>query len=344
MYPGCFAEALPKRQVICRLCPHYCQLHPGQTGLCHVRHNVDGKLVSSAYGRPVLLAEEPIEKKYLFHFLPGQNTLSLGTPGCNLGCKYCINWRVSQRGVDERAESIISPEAVVAQAIAAGVSIIAFTYTEPTIFIEYARDIALLAREAGLAVVAKSNGFMAPGVLEEMAQWLDGINIDLKGWVGKEHMQVTGGSASVVLDNLRLARTLNMWLEVSTLLVPGINTSDQVLGALTTFLAQELGVDTPWHIQRFFPHYQMTRLPVTSQATLEAAFAWGQRAGLRYIYNKELARGQAFMTLCPNCQTAVVVRNGFTGVDNRLSAEGRCPQCTQVIAGVFGRCRDESKD
>jgi pyruvate formate lyase activating enzyme len=287
----------------------------------------------------VLLATEPIEKKYLFHFLPGGNALSLGTPGCNLGCDYCINWRVSQRGVEEMGTPLVAPDAVVAQAVAAGVEVIAFTYTEPTIFIEYARDIACRAREAGLAVAAKSNGYMAPGVLAEMASWLDGINIDLKGWPGERHRQVVRGAATVVLDNLRRARRLGLWLEVSTLLTPGLNTDDESLRAMTAFIAAELGVDTPWHVQRFFPHYKMTARPVTSQRQLETAIAWGREAGLRYVYNKELGQGRLFDTVCPTCQTVVVAREGFEQVDNRLNEKGECPQCRQPVDGVFASIR-----
>src|SRR5713226_7826359 len=181
MRQALFAQALDGDNVECRLCAHYCRLKPGQTGVCQVRHNRAGKLVTSAYGRPVLLAVEPIEKKFFFHVSPGSQTLSLGTAGCNLSCKYCINWRVSQRGVDD-TDAVVAPAKVVDDALAQRVDCIAFTYTEPTIFFEYAQDIAQLARQNGLTVVAKSNGYMAPDVLQEMASWLHAINIDLKGW------------------------------------------------------------------------------------------------------------------------------------------------------------------
>lgn len=330
-----FAEPARDGRIVCRLCPHYCQLGPGQTGLCRVRHHVAGQLVTSTYGRPALRAVEPVEKKYLFHFLPGSQTLSLGPAGCNLGCKYCINWRVSQTGVTASAAPPISPAQIVAQATAAGAAVIAFTYTEPTIFIEYARDIAHLARQAGLAVVAKSNGYMAPGVLAEMARWLDGINIDLKGWSGPDHAQMVGGELAVVLDNLRRAKALGLWLEVSSLLVPGLNTSAADLRGMAGFVARELGVDTPWHLLRFFPHYLLANRRPTAQGELEAAVRIGQEAGLRYIYNRELRRGAQWQTACPHCQAALITRQGFTAVHSQVAGDGRCGQCQEPIAGVF---------
>lgn len=281
-----------------------------------------------------MLAVEPIEKKYLFHFLPGRRTLSLGTAGCNLGCKYCINWRISQTGT-VGTEPLVTPEAVVAQAVAAGVPIIAFTYTEPTIFFEYARDIATLARQAGLAVVAKSNGYMTPDALRAMAGWLDGINIDLKGWTGSGHRQMVGGNLTVVLDNLRLARRLGLWLEVSSLLVPGLNTDTAALQGMASFIANELGPETPWHLLRFFPHYLLTEERPTSQGELETAVAIGHQAGLRYIYNRELFHGAQWQTICPHCEMQLIHREGFVAVESMVERNGRCPQCQGIVAGVY---------
>jgi pyruvate formate lyase activating enzyme len=333
-HPAMMGQSVGNGDVVCRLCAHLCHLRPGQTGRCLVRHNAAGALVTSAYGRPALLASEPIEKKYLFHYLPGSRTLSLGTAGCNLGCTYCINWRISQTGVTG-AETVTPPAQVVAQAAAAGATIIAFTYTEPTIFIEYARDIAHLARQAGLAVVAKSNGYMTADALREMAGWLDGINIDLKGWVGPGHDRVVGGALNVVLDNLRLARALGLWLEVSSLLLPGLNTDAAALRGMAGFIADELGPDTPWHLLRFFPHYLATAQRPTAQAELATAVQIGREAGLRYIYNRELNRGAQWQTACPRCRARLITRAGFTLVESKIAEDGRCPQCREPAAGVF---------
>lgn len=333
--PALFWEALAGSEVVCRLCPHYCRLRPGQAGLCLVRQNEGGRLVTSAFGQPVLLGVEPMEKKYLFHVWPGSQTLSLGVRGCNMTCRYCINWRVSQAGSNGEGgvESVEArPEAVVAQAQAAAVAAIAFTYTEPTIFLEYVLAIAPLARAAGLGVVAKSNGYMGPGVLERLAPWLDGINIDLKGWQPTRHRQVTGGELAPVLDNLRLARRLGMWLEVSTLLTPGMNDSRPEVEAMARFVAGELGRDTPWHLLRFFPAYQMQDRPPTSQATLGAAVEAAQRAGLRYVYAKDLAQAMLHTT-CPGCGHVVLRRSRFGLVRYDLK-EGKCGECGEMIPGV----------
>ena len=332
MRQGLFTQTLEGGKVECRLCAHYCRLRPGQTGLCQVRHNVGGELLTSAYGRPVLSGIEPIEKKYLFHVFPGSRTLSLGTPGCNLGCKYCINWRVSQRGIDGSEEEI-TPACIVDDAVSQQVDCIAFTYTEPTIFFEYAQDIAQLAHRAGLLVVAKSNGYMTADVLQEMACWLDAINIDLKGWRNEMHRRVVGGELEPVLNNLRMTRRLGLWLEVTTLIVPGLNDEPDDLENIARFIANELGPDTPWHLLRFYPHYKMLDQMVTSQATLQRAAEAGQKAGLHYIYCKELQQGQMLHTRCPHCQTIAVERKGYSLKSNHVR-QGHCEQCGHPIAGV----------
>jgi pyruvate formate lyase activating enzyme len=332
MMRGLFYETIEHGQIECTLCAHYCRLRPGQTGLCQVRHNVDGTLVTSSYGRPVIMAVEPIEKKYLFHVFPGCQTLSLGTPGCNLGCKYCINWRVSQRGVSG-AEPEISPQEVVDRAVALNVDCIAFTYTEPTIFIEYAVEIAQLARAAGLAVVAKSNGYMTPAALAYLAPWLDAINIDLKGWHSEQHHKVVGGALQPVLENLKLAVRLGIWLEVTTLIVPGLSDDAADLDHMAQFIASELGQDTPWHLLRFYPNYQMRDRPATSQDQLQLAVESGQRAGLHYMYTKELSRGEMLNTICPRCQIVAIERVSYRLVSNNLQ-KGHCAECGQAIVGV----------
>jgi pyruvate formate lyase activating enzyme len=332
MQPALFYEPLGDGTVECRLCMHYCRLRPGETGLCRVRHNRGGRLFTSSSGRPVLLGLEPIEKKYLFHAFPGSTTLSLGTAGCNLSCAYCINWRVSQSGTDA-ATPEVAPEEVVARALAGGARSIAFTYTEPTIFIEYAADIARCARRHGLAVVAKSNGIMAPDVLREMASWLDAINIDLKAWRNDEYRGTVGGDLGPVLANLRLAARLGLWLEVATLIVPGCSDAADDLAGMAQFIAMELGPETPWHLLRFYPHYQMLDRPVTSEAQLQQAVAAARSAGLRHVYTKELARGEMLHTVCPGCRAVVVRRQGYRVAAADLPG-GCCGSCGRRLPGV----------
>jgi len=324
-------ETLGGGQVECRLCAHGCRLEPGQTGLCRVRHNADGTLLTSSYGRPVMVAVEPIEKKYLFHVLPGSQTLSLGTSGCNLSCRFCINWRVSQSGVDGHQPEM-EPDEVVEKALTHRVKCIAFTYTELTIFFEYALEIARRAHHAGLVVVAQTNGFMSPAVLQQMAPWLDAINVDLKGWQDAALGRLTSGSLEPVLDNLKLANDLGIWVEVSTVVVPGLNDHPSDLEKIARFISTELGPDTPWHVLRFFPNYRMLDRPVTSHGQLQQAVDKGRVAGLRYVYAKDLSK-EMLHTTCPRCQNLAVRRKGLALADNNLD-DGRCGQCGQAIAGV----------
>jgi len=333
MHPAQFFEPLGDGSVECRLCAHFCRLEPNQTGLCGVRHNQNGTLFTSSYGRPVLVAVEPIEKKYLFHAFPGSQTLSLGTAGCNLGCKYCINWRVSQQIDEDLSAPEVAPAEIVAQALACGVRSIAFTYTEPTIFIEYAAAIAHLARSAGLAVVVKSNGYMTPDVLRYMAGWLDAINLDIKAWQGDRHRDVGGGELEPILANARLAAGLGLWLEVSTLVTPGCcETAGDLLG-IAHFIAAELGRSTPWHLLRFYPHFEMAARPVSSEAQLERAVAAARQAGLHHVYTKELSHGKMLHTFCPACGTAVVFRQGYRVVGTRM-LDGCCATCGCRIPGI----------
>ncbi|MCP4362296.1 MAG: AmmeMemoRadiSam system radical SAM enzyme [Chloroflexi bacterium] len=330
--PAEFAEIKTDGSALCHLCPHYCRLQIGQTGICRVRHNDAGQLQTSGYGYPVILAVEPIEKKYLFHVLPGCQTLSLATPGCNLRCKYCINWRISQQGV-AAGEVWVEPAAVVDRALEAGVSAIAFTYTEPAIYFEYARDIAQLAGKVGLKVVAKSNGFISPQVVKAMASWLTAINIDLKGWHSAAYQKVIGGNLAPVLESLRLFKELGVWVEVSTLLVPGFNTNSVALQQMSGFIANTLGAETPWHILRFFPNYQMLNVPVTSQSQLQQAVEIGEAAGLKYIYCKDITHGDQFETYCPHCRLRLISRTGYR-VSNINLNDAYCPNCGYQVSGV----------
>lgn len=326
-----FAVPLGDGQVECGLCAHRCRLAPGETGLCRVRHNVGGELRTSADGKLAALALEPVEKKYLFHVRPGAQALTLGTPGCNLGCVYCINWRVSQTGAAD-GPAVTAAE-VVEQAQALGAGCVAFSYTEPTIFFEYAAEVAALARTAGLTVVAKSNGYMTPPVLREMAEWLDAINIDLKGWRDATHRRLVGGSVGPVLENLRLARRLGVWLEIATLVVPGVNDSAEELVAMARFIADELGPETPWHLLRFFPNYQLADTPPTSSGALERAADAGCDAGLHHVYTREVGRGRMLHTRCPHCQSIVIERRAYGLLTNHLVA-GCCGSCGRAVPGV----------
>jgi pyruvate formate lyase activating enzyme len=327
-------QKLEDKQVRCRLCSHRCTIHDGHLGLCQVRENRGGKLFTLVYGRTISQAVDPIEKKPLFHFYPGSLSYSIATPGCNFRCAWCQNCEISQM---PREQHLLggypaSPEEIVDKARRSGCRSIAYTYTEPTIFFEYAHDTARLATAAGLANVFVSNGYMTPEMLDTAHPWLDAANIDLKAFRDETYRHHTGARLQPVLDSLKKIKALGIWLEVTSLIIPGINDDTVELREMAEFIKQELGVDTPWHISRFFPHYRMTHIPPTPETTLHRAADIGRQAGLRYIYLGNVA--EEADTLCPGCGRTLMRRVGFSMKENVIRQNGQCPDCGEIIAGV----------
>jgi pyruvate formate lyase activating enzyme len=333
MHPASFQHRLGNGQVECRLCNHYCRLNQGETGLCRVRRNLDGSLIALSYGQVAAIVAAPMENKYLFHFLPGTTTLSPAMAGCNFHCGFCINWRLSQ-GPIPGSQQNLSPRQVVDLALEKGAHSIAFTYTEPTISLEYARDIAQLAHQANLTVTAKSNGYMGREVLEDMSTWIDAINVDLRSSSSEAHARVIGTRLEPIMTNLKTMRQLGLWLEITTLIIPEFNDGHQQLEDTARFIAQELGRDTPWHLLRFYPANKMLDRSPTSQATLQLAVGIGKSAGLEYVYNKDVYRGAMLNTLCPQCRLLVLERNGLKLEKNHLIG-GCCPNCGYRLPGVW---------
>jgi len=334
MHEAMLYEKLSNQRVRCRLCAHYCTIANGHKGLCQVRENRAGTLYTLVYGRTISQAGDPIEKKPLYHFHPGSRSFSIATPGCNFRCAWCQNWEISQM---PREQHLIgghsaTPEQIVTKAQLAGCQSIAYTYTEPTIFFEYARDTAMLARAAGLANVFVSNGYLSEEALEMTKGWLDAANIDLKAFREETYQHHIGAHLQPVLDSLRRIKALGIWLEVTTLIVPGLNDDPQELKDLAEFLVKELGPDTPWHISRFFPCYMMQQTPPTPVATLHRAEEIGREAGLRHIYLGNVA--EETNTFCPDCGQLLIRRVGFNVVENTLLPGGRCPDCEETVAGV----------
>jgi pyruvate formate lyase activating enzyme len=313
---------------------HYCTVAEGHKGLCQVRQNRGGTLYTLVYGRTISQAVDPIEKKPLYHFHPGSDSFSIATPGCNFRCAWCQNWEISQRPRDQHliGGQPASPEQIVAAAQRHGCRSIAYTYTEPTIFFEYARDTAMLARAAGLANVFVSNGYMTNEALDMARDWLDAVNIDLKAFREETYRRHIGARLQPVLDSLRRIKALGIWLEVTTLLVPGLNDDPQELKELTQFVRQELGADTPWHVSRFFPSYRMTQTPPTPVTTLHRAEEIGRAAGLRYIYLGNVT--EETNTFCSGCGQLLIRRIGFDVVENHVAPDGRCAACGETLAGV----------
>ncbi len=326
-------EKLAHKRVRCQLCSHYCVIDPGRKGICKIRENRDGILWTQSDGRVISHHVDPVEKKPLYHFYPGSRAFSIGVPGCNFSCHWCQNWQISQLGsqYDTAPAGIITPAEIVHAATASRSRSLAYTYTEPTIFYEYGADVGHLARREGLANLYVSNGYMSAEMIALLHPWLDAANIDLKAFRDQTYRTYTGGRLQPVLDNLKRLADHNVWLEVTTLVIPGINDDRGELADIARFIVTELGADTPWHISRFYPQYKMTDIAVTPAETLFRAVEIGRSAGLNYVYVGNL--GETVDTLCPGCRQWVIRRNRF-GVENRLDRRGCCPACGEIIAGV----------
>jgi pyruvate formate lyase activating enzyme len=322
-------------RVRCNLCAHRCVIPPGRLGACCVRENTDGTLVSLVYERIVSQNVDPIEKKPLFHFQPGSLSFSIATAGCNFRCAFCQNWEISQSPRD-RGNVLgqrTSPAQIVQAAHRTGCSSIAYTYTEPTIYAELALDTAREAQRRGLRNVFVSNGYMTPELLDLMSGLIDGINVDLKAGRGEFYRRLSGGALEPVLANLKTIQKLGIWLEITTLVIPGLNDSDGELRWVARYIFDELGPDVPWHISRFYPQYRMMDAPPTPASTLERGWRIGRDVGLRFVYVGNVAGHDTESTRCPACGVTVIQRYGYRTRVVALST-GACTRCGATIPGV----------
>ena len=350
-HPARLWKPLKDDTVQCRLCSHFCIIKPGARGKCGVRENQPGagvgNLVTLVYALPAAMNVDPVEKKPLYHFLPGTRTFSFGTMGCNLSCTFCQNAtlsqppRLGQKISGHRAE----PADLVAAALESRCQSISYTYSEPTIFFELVEDTARLARAKGLKNILVTNGFMSPDCLEAFGPdsaaepgLIQAANVDLKGFTEAFYHERCGARLAPVLQNMAHMRRLGWWLEITTLLIPGLNDTPGELADMAAFIHDELGADTPWHLSRFHPDYKMTDRPVTPHETLLAARAAGRAAGLRFVYIGN-ASGPGFGdTLCPSCGAAVINREGFqaqASAQRGDMADGRCAACGHDIPGIW---------
>jgi pyruvate formate lyase activating enzyme len=321
--------------VQCGLCAHRCLIAQGKRGVCRVRENVGGRLVSLAYGRLVAQHVDPIEKKPLFHFLPGSQSYSVATVGCNFQCGFCQNWQISQwprSGRGGMPGEPATPHEVVAAARRHACASISYTYTEPTIFFEFARDCGRLARQAGLKNNFVTNGYMTPEAVADMAEWLDAANVDLKAWKDAFYREVCKARVEPVKESIRGMRQAGIWVEVTTLLVPGLNDDQQDLKALAEFLVS-VSPDMPWHVSRYHPDHEYASggPPATPVEAIERALDIGRQAGLRYVYGGNVL-GMSD-TVCPSCGETVVRRGMMevTGRNLRGSACGKCGAPLPII-------------
>jgi pyruvate formate lyase activating enzyme len=322
--------------VRCTLCCHSCRIADGRRGLCGVRENRGGTLYSLVYGHPVAQHVDPVEKKPLFHFLPGSRTYSIATVGCNFRCLHCQNHHISQFPLVHPGEipgEPTRPESIIEHAVTSGCRSLSYTYVEPTIFFEYSRDCAHLAREKGLLNVYVSNGFMSEACVEELGSWLDAINVDIKAYDETFYTQVCKARLQPVLENIRHLYNLGVWVELTTLVIPGLNDSRQQLEGIATFIA-DIDPSIPWHVTGFYPTYKMTDRSRTPLESLQRAFQIGEQAGLQYVYLGNSISEQE-NTACPKCGQVVVGRSGFQLNYNRL-INSCCPDCGFHIPGIWG--------
>ena len=331
-----YSRKLPDGRLECELCPRACKLSPGQRGLCFVRANIDGRMALTTYGASSGFCVDPIEKKPLFHFLPGSATLSFGTAGCNLACSFCQNHEISKsREVDTSARAA-TPEQIARAARATGCESVAFTYNDPVIFFEYAIDVARACHEAGLATVAVTAGYINPAPRAEFYRHMDAANVDLKGFTEAFYFRNTASHLEPVLDTLRyLRRETEVWMEITTLLIPGENDAPEEIDAMTRWICDELGAATPLHFTAFHPDHRMTGKPPTPKATLERARTLAMRNGLQHVYCGNVVDVARQTTHCAACGGELIRRDNYEIVAYRLDARGACPDCGTPLAGRF---------
>ncbi len=335
--PGRWWHAMADGRVHCDLCPRACTLHEGQRGFCFVRQRVGDQMVLTTYGRSSGFCVDPIEKKPLSHFYPGTSVLSFGTAGCNLGCRFCQNWDISKARDTEKLADQASPEAIAIAAERAGCRSVAFTYNDPVIWAEYAMDIADACRARGICTVAVTAGYMCAEPRREFYSKMDAANVDLKAFTEEFYKKITFAELQPVLETLEyLHKETDVWLEVTTLLIPGHNDSDAELEKLSRWFVDTLGPDVPLHFSGFHPDYKMMDVPATPSATLTRARKIAKQHGLNHVYTGNVHDEDGATTSCPKCQMAVIKRDWYEILDYRVTPQGTCPGCGTAIAGRFG--------
>jgi len=327
---------LPDGRFQCDLCPRECKIKPGQRGFCFVREAREEGIVLSSYGRASGFCIDPIEKKPLNHFYPGTSVLSFGTAGCNLGCRFCQNWHISKAREADRLTSYATPEEVVDAAISSNSKSIAFTYNDPVVFAEYAIDCAKLARKKGIKTVAVTAGYINPEAREEFFEFIDAANVDLKAFTDDFYKKLCFAELKPVLDTLVWIKTRsNVWLEVTTLLIPGQNDSEKEIAELSKWFLDNLGKDTPLHFTAFHPDFKLINLPPTPSTILRRARLQAKSIGLHHVYTGNVNDIEGQSTYCPDCNSLLIERNwydlGYWGLDE----QGRCKKCGHKLAGHF---------
>jgi len=325
-----FYKKLADHKVKCTLCAHQCEIASGKRGICRVRENQEGVLYSLNYQRLIAEHIDPIEKKPLFHFYPGTQSYSIAAMGCNFRCLHCQNWSISQVRKDIIEGEKVSPERVVQAALHSGCSSISYTYTEPTIYFETAFEISRLAQQKGLKNVFVTNGYLSSEALHYIAPYLDAANIDLKAMSDKFYREICGARLEPVLECIRQYYELGIWIEITTLIIPGYNDKEEELAQIAQFIA-DIDQGIPWHVTAFYPTYQLNDASPTPLSTLRRAYQIGKEKGLYYVYQGNVGEGEN--TFCPSCGQLLVSRRYFSVV-NKIK-NGKCPFCGEKIQGIM---------
>ena len=329
-------HALEDGRIQCDVCPRFCKLHDGQRGLCFVRARQGDGLVLTTWGRSSGFCIDPIEKKPLNHFLPGTPVLSFGTAGCNLTCKFCQNWSISKAREVDRLNDQAPPAAIAQAALNLGCRSVAFTYNDPVIFLEYAVDTARECHKRGLKTVAVTAGYVAPAARDDLFSEMDAANVDLKAFTEDFYHRTCGGSLAAVQDTLiHLVHRTPVWVEITTLLIPGQNDSDVEVTALARWVAQELGPQVPLHFSAFHPDWKMTDIAATPSSTLTRARAIALAEGVKFVYTGNVHDPEGGTTRCAGCGTALIGRDWYDLKGWRLTADGACPDCGTPLPGVY---------
>ena len=333
---GRYWHVLKDGRIQCDICPRYCKLHNGQHGLCFVRARLGDQMVLTTYGRSSGFCVDPIEKKPLNHFLPGTPVLSFGTAGCNLTCKFCQNWDISKAETFDRIQNLASPEAIADAAVRSGCRSVAFTYNDPVIFLEYAVDVAQACHERGIKTVAVSAGYISAEPRVEFFRHMDAANIDLKSFTESFYKKLCSSKLTPVLETLEyLKHETDVWFEITTLLIPGMNDSTAEIEAESAWVINHLGPDVPLHFSAFHPDWRMRNVSPTPPETLKIARQIAMTAGIHYVYTGNIYDPVGQATHCSECHAVLIGRNGYDMTTWNLSADARCYQCDARCHGVF---------
>ena len=335
-YPARWWHAVADGRIQCDLCPRDCRLHDGQRGACFVRMREGGRMILTTWGRSSGFCIDPIEKKPLNHYYPGSSVLSFGTAGCNLACKFCQNWDISKSRDMDRLMDQATPEMIAQAAVESGCKSVAYTYNDPVIFAEYAMDVADACRARGVQSVAVTAGYMHDVARRDFYAKMDAANVDLKAFTEDFYFKLTGAHLQPVLDTLvYLRHETQVWFEITTLLIPGHNDSDEEITAMSGWIMKELGPDIPLHFTAFHPDHKMPDVPATPAATLIRARRIAMNHGLRYVYTGNVRNVEGDTTFCPHCHAALIERDWHRIAGYRLTPEGCCPHCNTPIAGRY---------